>query len=148
MITLEDHVLKHIDKNLSQILSLLCTWSLSIYPLMKSSKFLSNPSYSNDSDIKVITMVTTLLCINLLELIGIDKSRPWAEIKSILKQEYEKGYKAGISRITTTSVITDRDNTIRELEKENRHLKQSLSDIRAQLGESQNWFSSLLRGRS
>jgi hypothetical protein len=112
--------------NMSHVVEILCTWSLSANPLVKNSKFLSQPNL-NSNDVRVLDQITALVVQTLLPVLGLDLERPWASLDQIRKLEYERAYK---ELSLSIKVEPEMDNTkVERLEKECHHLVEQVCEL-------------------
>ena len=84
METLRSYVIKNLDGNMKNLVSCLCTWSTSTFPLVKSSKYIvPDQNVSHQFSIDVIHNDTMLLFFEILLLSGIEADRPWTPMSDI-----------------------------------------------------------------
>jgi hypothetical protein len=131
MTLLADHIRENISTNLSQIVDYLSMWSASVNPLIKASKFLEGKFNKGDIYIISIEQQTQLLAINIMPLLGLDATRPWASIATIQHESYEKGCKDTFDRMRNkedTSLLS-----YDQLSQENCHLKETIAILHKRL---------------
>ena len=111
METLRSYVIKNVETNMKNLVSCLCAWSTSTFPLVKSSKFIvPDQNDVHQYTIDVIHNDTMLLVFEILMIAGIEADRPWttlAEMKSILRLNLIAELKSSEeSEIRRLSVLT------------------------------------------